>query len=119
MTGTEGDPTMQQKKRSNPSTTRLLGGTDEVCSKAGSRYPSTTTLPAGFVKGKLPWRSPAKRLPHGFNTALHAAFSSRANIRERVNRIRFVLEDFNQTEDVLPTKIHRFIKRFGRTGGVR
>jgi hypothetical protein len=110
---------MTQPTRSNPATTRRLGGTESVRSNAGSRKPTHRSTLTGSVKGKWPWRSPAQRLPRGFNTALYAAFTSRADIRERVNRVRDVLELFDQSDDVLPMKIRRFIKRFGRVGGGR
>lgn len=83
---------------------------------------SVTQRAPEFVKSsKIPWRSSSRRLPLGFMRAINDAFMRPARICDRVRRIRFVLETFGQSEDMLPTKVRRFLDRFdaAESGGAR
>ena len=46
--------------------------------------------------------------------AVNDAFVRSGRISDRVRRIQLVLDTFHQPQDVLPTKILRFLRRYGQ-----
>lgn len=96
-----------------PVTTRRIRGRETLRPFAALRRPRhTNTLARSVKKGRPSWQKSTRQLPYGFMRAVIDEFvkSSRAN--DRARRIRTVLEEFNQPEDVLPSKVRRFLKRF-------
>jgi hypothetical protein len=67
-------------------------------------------LAARVKRGRLAWHGSAKRLPRGFMPAVMDAFTRSSSASERVKKIRALLEQFNQPENVLPEKIRRFLR---------
>lgn len=102
---------------SMPIAKRRPHGDKRIRAHAAPRTPAHGITPAGFVQGgSLSWRGTrcrfGTRLPDGFMSAVNTAFMSPCRISDRVRRIRLVLDRFNQSENVLPTKIRHFLERF-------
>lgn len=105
-------------------TRRPRGRRATNCPVAAPRKNRNHNIPSRFVKGgslslSRAGRRSATRLPDGFIQAIAEAFMRPSRICDRVCRIRFVLETFNQSENVLPTKVRRFLERFEAAGGVQ
>ena len=105
---------------STPITTRRTRRRNTSRPHAASRWRGhhpTLTDPA--KRGRPEWYGSTHRLPNGFMQAVIDEFVRSSRAHDRARRVYSVLEEFNQAEDLLPSKIRRLLKRFDDGGDAR